>query len=99
MILTLILKLVDVVGNDYLNMMFSYSMSTTILRPTRVTSHSATLIDHVWFKCESANVSSGVIRSFVTDHFPVFLVFEGNLRVNSDAHLISNNRYLNDLFE
>ena len=28
-------------SNDYLNMMFSYSLSTAILRPTRVTSHSA----------------------------------------------------------
>ena len=84
--------------NDYLNMMFSYSLSTAILRPTRVTSHSATLIDHVWFKCESAKVSSVVIRSFVTDHFPVFLVFEGNLPVDSDAHLISKKRYLNDTY-
>ena len=39
-----------------------------------------------------------MISSFVTDHFPVFLVFEGNLPVNSDAHLISKKRYLNDTY-
>ena len=39
-----------------------------------------------------------MIRSFVTDHFPVFLVFAGNLPVDSDSHLISKKRYLNDTY-
>ena len=55
--------------------MFSFNLCPVIRRPTRNTSTSNTLIDHIWtndstFKC------SGIIPNYVTDHFSVFVTCE-----------------------
>ena len=60
---------------EYLNVMLSYGFQPLIKRPTRVTSTSMTLIDHLWTNCGDF-LNSGIILSRISDHFPVFATFE-----------------------
>lgn len=53
------------------NLFHSYGFFSTINKPTRVTSHSATLIDHIWTNNVDNYIHSGIIYSSISDHFPV----------------------------
>ena len=44
----------------------------TISRPTRITSHSATLIDHIFVNSCHAVTNSGVLTESLSDHLPAF---------------------------
>ncbi len=47
-----------------------------ITKPTRVTSHSATLIDHVYCNLPISKVKSGIIITDITDHFGTFAILD-----------------------
>ena len=53
--------------------MYSFSLFPNITKPTRVTSHSATLIDNIFCNdiCNE-NVFNGILCTDITDHYPVF---------------------------
>ena len=56
---------------------FIESMLTTgylpvITKPTRVTDHSATLIDHIYSNSKSLNYKSGIVITDVADHVGTF---------------------------
>ena len=68
----------DSCSNDaqsYLDMLTSKSFTPLITKPTRVTSNSSSIIDHILTNCMSHYVFPGIIESALTDHFPVFLHF------------------------
>ena len=58
---------------DFYNNIFEKGVIPIINRPTRVTDHSATLIDNI-IKTEFLNESlkKGIIKTDVSDHFPIF---------------------------
>ena len=60
---------------QFLELMYSYSYTPLITKPTRVTHNTATLIDNI-FTNEQFNESSiqGILCTDVSDHFPVFLI-------------------------
>lgn len=63
----------------YLHSLLAYNFLPTILLPTRVTSNSATLIDHIYFyegdaKNRDFNVFSGNLLSDISDHYPNFFI-------------------------
>ena len=60
---------------EYISLMYSHSYLPIILRPTRVGSTSATLIDHIWTNSPQSVSTSGIILSNVSDHFAVFSAF------------------------
>ena len=51
-------------------------------RPNRGTSHSASILDHIWCKEPDPVWCCGIIMSDISDHFPVFV----DLKISSDAH-------------
>lgn len=59
----------------FINLLFAYYFSTTITKPTRVTTHSATLIDHIWTNNFEYYRASGILYSSLSDHFPIFSSF------------------------
>ena len=67
--------------NDFLNTMISHYLPSHILQPTRVTDHSATVIDNIFSSNTEHNTLSGSILSRISDHFPQFLVIT---KVNID---------------
>ena len=60
--------------NEFLNTLGSYFFNPHILQPTRITHHTATLIDNVFFNSISHHTISGNILYDLTDHLPNFLI-------------------------
>lgn len=56
---------------EFLNMMFSFSLYPLIDRPTRVANTSATLIGNIWTSQPEDNISSFIIQTDISDHFPI----------------------------
>ena len=56
----------------YCNIAFSYNFIPIINKPTRVTSHNATIIDHILANSFDSKVDTGILKVDISDHFPVF---------------------------
>ena len=58
--------------NDFLDSLASNSFIPYILHPTRITSHSKTLIDNIFSNDISHEITSGNINATISDHLPQF---------------------------
>ena len=59
--------------NEFLDSLTSNSFTPYILQPTRITSHSKTLIDNIFSNIISHEVISGNITATISHHIPSFL--------------------------
>ena len=59
---------------NFLDTMFSYSYLRFINTPTRVTGHSKTLIDNIFYNKPMLNITAGNISSVISDHLIQFLI-------------------------
>jgi len=57
---------------DYLENIFSAGFIPLITKPTRITEHSATLIDHIYTNKQDFIATSGIVITDVSDHFGIF---------------------------
>ena len=61
---------------EFIDLMFSFGFIEIITKPTRVCHHSTytsySLIDHIWTDRQTNVFNSGIITSYVSDHFPIF---------------------------
>ena len=62
--------------NDFINLMVSHYLLLHILHPTRVTDHSATIIDNIFYNNLEFETQSGNLLTKISDHFPQFLVIK-----------------------
>ena len=60
--------------NEFMNNMISHYLLPHILHPTRVTDHSATVIDNIFSNNTSHETVSGNIMTHISDHFPQFII-------------------------
>lgn len=60
--------------NDFVNLIFSNGFLPVIDRPTRVTEHSATLIDNIITNDIFGKINSGILVTDISDHFPIFSI-------------------------
>ena len=60
--------------NEFINTMFSHHLLPHILHPTRVTDHSATVIDNIFSNNSQHETTSGNLITQISDHFPQFLI-------------------------
>ena len=63
-------------SNYLLRLMQSFGLSQVISSPTRITSSSATLIDHIYTNISSCCIHSGCIEAGISDHLPIYATFE-----------------------
>ena len=63
-------------SQEFINLMYSHSVFPYITKPSRVTTHSATLIDNIFASNigDNAKTLSGLLYTDITDHFPVFYI-------------------------
>ena len=61
-------------SNDFINSLSSYLFQPHILQPTRITSHSATLIDNIFLNSFNHFTISGNLLYDISDHLPNFLI-------------------------
>ena len=59
--------------NEFLDPLASNSIIPYILQPTRLTSHSKTLIDNIFSNVLSCEAMSGNITATISHHLPQFL--------------------------
>ena len=62
--------------NDFLNTVISQSFVPYIHQPTRVTDHSATVIDNILSNITDYKTISGNITILIADHFAQFLLLK-----------------------
>jgi hypothetical protein len=58
---------------EFLNNLVSFSFLPVINLPTRVTDYSATLIDNFFVNCSNLKLSSAVVYSDISDHYPILI--------------------------
>ena len=82
------------VTNNFIDHLYSFGLHPLITRPTRITSHSKTLIDNI-FTTNLSDIHSRLIINDLSDHLPIFLIFEYNH--NKSKNIIYNTkRVVND---
>ena len=68
--------------HDYLDLVYSHSLIPTIYKPTRITEHTATIIDNILTNTDNI-VESAIIVTDITDHMPTVLVSNINSKEKS----------------
>ena len=62
-------------SDNFLNSLGSFCFQPQILQPTRITDHSSTLIDNIFFNSIEHFTISGNLVYDLTDHLPNFIIF------------------------
>ena len=71
--------------NEFLDFLASNSFIPLILQPTRITSHSNTLIDNIFSNVIYPDIISGHLTATISDHLPQFSIIRnmfGNISGN-----------------
>ncbi|EDO42599.1 predicted protein [Nematostella vectensis] len=71
---------IEEITDEYLDMLFSNGLMPIITKPTRITSHTATLIDHIYTNCPISHVTPGILTVDISDHLPIFCTFKSHLK-------------------
>ena len=62
--------------NDFIDEIYTLGLHPLITRPTRITSHSKTLIDNIFTSDLSSQIHSGLIINDMSDHLPIYQITE-----------------------
>lgn len=89
---------------DYVDMLFSNFCFPVITKPTRITYHTHTLIDHIYTNNLDKYLTPGICLADISDHLPVFLLIDdvkSNKKERSkkirDFKTLNKDEFLNDL--
>jgi len=74
----------------YLNMIYANGLLPIVTKPTRITNHTSTLIDHIYTNTTISQITSGIAIADLSDHLPVFCI------VNSDFTTTASNHHYRD---
>ena len=69
---------------QFLDMMYSNTFFPLITRPTRITSHSATLIDNIFQNYLETNLLGSLLFTDISDHLPNFVIHYDYSKNNED---------------
>ena len=76
--------------NEFVNNFYSHNMYPLIDRPTRITSHSATILDNIFTNVFSNQIKSGIFVTGITDHYPIFQFTNAlDIKLNSPKSVYS----------
>ena len=62
--------------NDFIDQIYTLGLHPLITRPTRITSHSKTLIDNIFTSDLSSQIHSGLIINDMSGHLPIYQITE-----------------------
>ena len=88
---------------DYLDMLYSSNLLPVITKPTRITSHTATLIDHIYTNASTDQTISGIVTMDISNHLPTFCLIRRQIarlkpkRFFRDYSNFNSEAYLNDI--
>lgn len=79
----------NVKTSDFISTMYSNSFFPLILKPSRITINTATLIDNIFTNEMSKDKIAGLLINDISDHLPVFSVFYQILQKNHIPETVS----------
>ena len=62
--------------SKFIETMFDHCFYSLIYKPTRITSSSATVLDHVWTSIYSHIIKAKILLHLISEHLPLFTCFE-----------------------
>ena len=71
--------------SKFLDMLYSFDLYPLVIKPTRITDQSATLIDNIFTNDVNNNMDNYVLIDDITDHLPVATVLT-NVDVCKSVH-------------
>ena len=92
--------------NNFLNILYSSGLYPLIVKPTRITTHSYTLIDNIFTNNLCNENESGILINDISDHLPIFSMIRNKsvnttkdtkfkiVRNNSETNIIAFKRAL-----
>ena len=63
-------------ANLYINSILSHVAIPLITKPTRISNNSSTIIDHIITNHSKHELQSFIVKSYLTDHYPIFLCYQ-----------------------
>ena len=78
-------------SKDYLLSISSNGFSQLIDIPTRVSTSSQTLIDHIITNVSDKNLIPGLICSDISDHYPTFVIASNTTKANNNKPIFRRN--------
>ena len=66
-------------------MLFSNNFLPIITKPTRLTYHTATLIDHIYTNSFNQQVIRGIATIDISDHLPIFCVTDTSIKIQKQT--------------
>ena len=82
--------------SEYLDMLLSLGFMPIITKPTRITDHTATLIDHIYTNTPEKVIKSGLCLADISDHLPLFCTMANTLPTNSEHRFFRDFRRFNE---
>ena len=73
---------------DFVHSLYTNAFYPTISKPTRVTEHSATLLDNIITNITGYCMKSGVLYNDISDHFPVFNLLQIDSKITKKYEYI-----------
>ena len=73
--------------HTFVDTMYENGFYSLISKPTRITTHSATLIDHAWTNIFNYPIHSGIIVDSIADHMPIILSIQLKSPYVEDIHI------------
>ena len=71
----------------FFDIMLEHLFIPKITLPTRITNNTSTLIDNIFVKSDSNTISAGIIDTSISDHFPMFVILDINLKINKPTFI------------
>ena len=86
---------------NFVNLMFRHGLIPTVNKPTRTASNRATAIDYIVTNSViNAEFKTGIIKTDISDHFPVFFIFKCVVyTTETRTKFIYNRNYLGNSIE
>ena len=87
----------------YLDMLYTNNTIPVITKPTRITNHTKTLIDHIYTNTLTSQIISGVAFNDISDHLPVFCIINTPIKRSKEKQFFRNfdcfnaDSYLDDM--
>ena len=84
-------------------MIYLDDLSPVITKPTRISDHSSTLIDHIYTNVSIQKVVSGIALVDISDHLPTFSLYNTSICKSKkticlrDFSQFDQKRHVNDL--
>lgn len=72
---------------DFISTMYSNSLFPVIIKPSRITIDTATLIDNIFTNKIDHEIVGGLLITDISDHLPVFAIFQNYFGIKTKKRI------------